>query len=169
MIKFIKKFAVVAVLAVSALSSCKKDDDTTLQEVNTIEVTAPLTVEPSTATVDITGRILEFPTKQIAKVSYYYIINSNDYAKRVAVESDFSRDASKVYFGNILYVTVNGEVSDIKYAIPYNEYDLKVTVPLASYNLVLDDYFYVGIEITATDGSKFFNTKRIDIQPEEEE
>jgi len=168
-IKSAVKLVFTAVVAVSIFSACKKDEEPELQEVNTIELSAPATVLPGTATVNVSGRILEFSTKHIAKIRYYYIPNSNEYTKRVVVESDFSRDVSKTYFGNILNVTVDGSKSDKSYAVPYNQYTLALTIPLAGYNLVEDEYVYVGVEVTTTDGSRFVNAKQIKVEVPEAE
>ena len=156
------KFALLPVLIAFLFGACKKDDDVYVQEeVNTIELNASATVLSTAAVVNITGRILEFPTKHIAKIQYYYILNTNEYTKRVVVDADFSRDVAKAYFGNILTVTVDGQIKDKNYVVPYNQYTLKITVPLASYKLKVGDYFYAGIEVLTADGKRFVNAKQV--------
>lgn len=158
------RLTLLPVLITFLFGSCKKDDNVYVQEeVNTIELTAPSTALSTAAVVNITGRILEFSTKHIAKIQYYYILNSKEYTKRVVVEADFSRDAAKTYFGNILAVTVDGQIKDKNYAVPYNQYTLKLTVPLATYQLKAGDYFYAGVEVLTTDGKRFVNAKQITI------
>lgn len=159
------RFTLFSGLIIFLMGSCKKDDQVNIQEeVNTIELTAPTTVSSTAAVVNITGRILEFSTKHIAKIQYYYILNTNEYTKRVVVDADFSRDASKTYFGNILAVTVDGQIKDKNYAVPYNQYTLKLTVPLAAYQLKKGNYFYAGIEILTVDGKRFVNAKMVTIE-----
>jgi hypothetical protein len=154
------KIALLFVLTLSVLTSCKKDDAAPASASNYIKIQSPASVSP-TGTESFTGTIEEFPGKDISSISYYYILNSEQYTERVSVESPFNRTTTSSYFNNQLAVTVDGQKTSSIYAVPFNQYTLTFKVPYASYNVKAGGYFMVGIEIHTTDGSKFLDSKKI--------
>ncbi len=132
-------------ITVTIFSSCDKEQDQVIPpEKNTIELASPGLAVP-TEPLTLEGRILEFPTKQIATIRYYYIVGSDQYTERVSVESAFNRTSAR-YFNNALSITADGQKSDKNYLIPYNQYTINLNVPLTEYS-------YVGIEVVSTDGT----------------
>ena len=160
----LKNFAVVALLSVSVLTSCKKEDATPVhQDINPILMSNQNKASVTDAQVKLTGSIREFDTKPIASVEYYYIINSQLYTGRKVVAADFQRKSSKEYL-EVINVAYKGNQTSNDASKPFDLYELEVNVPLAKYNLKVGDYVVVGIQFNAQDGSTFKNTRQINIE-----
>ena len=160
----LKNFAVVALLSVSVLTSCKKEDATPdYQDINQILMSKQNKASVADAQVKLTGSIREYDTKPIASVEYYYMINNQLYTGRKVEAADFQRKSNGEYVKNIK-VNYKGNQSSADSAKPYDFYELEVNVPLAEYNLKAGDYVVVGVQFNAQDGSTFKNTRQINIE-----
>lgn len=169
-------FIALLSMVVMAISSCDKDeddDDFEPQATNYITF-APLLLEveveesaPPTS-LALKADIKEFPGLEVTNIDLYFIPNSNEYTKRVTESASFTREADGNYFNNKLGINYLGEKQSTDFQMPFDQYEATINVPLNQLPPVIGDYFYAGIELTYSDGSKYRGTTRVDyVEPEE--